>query len=124
MSNRRVIWTIMAALLAVAGVGSQQIPRMGSNRLGIVPMRGATSKTSSGVIAADQAGNATFNAAPEVTQNITISKADQTITFGTPPTLMVGDAATVSATASSGLAVTFSSLAPGRLRSCTRLTFP
>jgi hypothetical protein len=60
-------------------------------------------------IAANQAGNATYNAAPQVTQNITVGKASQTITFGTAPSLTVGGTGTISATASSGLAVTFTS---------------
>jgi len=62
------------------------------------------------VVAADQAGNSTYAAAPEVTQSITIKLASQTITF--PPitgTHYAGTQLTLSATASSGLAVTFSS---------------
>ena len=59
---------------------------------------------------ASQAGNATYAAAPNVNQSFAVAKATQTITFaalagktyGNPPF-------TVSATASSGLAVTFSS---------------
>ncbi len=37
------------------------------------------------VIAADQAGNASFNAAPQATQSVAIAKATQTITFGPLP---------------------------------------
>jgi C1A family cysteine protease len=62
-------------------------------------------------IAADQPGNATYNAAPPVTQNLTVGKASQTIgsiTF-TPATLTVGGTTTVSAAATSKLAVSFSS---------------
>jgi len=61
------------------------------------------------VVAANQAGNATFAPAPQVTQTITVGPGSQTITFGTAPTLMVGTSGTLSATASSGLTVTFSS---------------
>jgi hypothetical protein len=65
-------------------------------------------------ITASQPGNADYAAAPPVTQTFTISPIPQTITFGplrnqaltgsTPPTL--------SATATSGLAVTFTSNSP------------
>ncbi|MGA3372636.1 MAG: hypothetical protein ABSC48_12850 [Terracidiphilus sp.] len=62
------------------------------------------------VVAANQAGNATYAAAPEATQSITIKTASQTISF----TAITGAqyAATqiaLSATATSGLAVTFTS---------------
>lgn len=70
--------------------------------------------TSAGLctIAADQAGDAKFAAAPEVAQSFAISKLGQTITFaplsakayGAPPFA-------VSATATSGLPVSFSSAA-------------
>jgi hypothetical protein len=63
-------------------------------------------------IAANQAGNASYNPAPQVTGSITV-KAGQTIgaiTFA-PSTLVVGGTTTASATSSSGLTpVTFSSL--------------
>ncbi len=64
-------------------------------------------------IRANQAGNANWNAAPQVTQSFTIAKGNQTITFGAlankrPDELPL----TVSATASSGLAVTFTSATP------------
>jgi len=61
-------------------------------------------------IAADQAGNANYNAAPQVTQNITIGKANQTISFGAAPSVIVGGTGTVSATATSGLAVSFTAI--------------
>lgn len=65
-------------------------------------------------IAANQAGNANYNAALQVTTDITINtKTSQTITFGTAPTVNVGTTGTVSATASSGLAVTYGSSTPG-----------
>src|SRR5260370_12777048 len=57
-------------------------------------------------IAANQAGNGTYNAAPQVTQNITVGRSSQTITFGTAPSVVVGGTGTVSATASSSFAVT------------------
>ena len=63
------------------------------------------------IIAANQAGNASYNAAPQVTQTIVVSKASQTITFGTAPSLSKGKGSTgtVKATATSGLTVTFTS---------------
>jgi hypothetical protein len=66
-------------------------------------------------VAADQAGDATHLAAPEQTQSITVVKRPQTITFtSTAPTLpLVGATYVVTATASSGLAVSVTSLTPG-----------
>jgi hypothetical protein len=62
-------------------------------------------------IAADQAGNATYSAATQVTQSITIGKTTQTIAFGTAPSLTYGGGkGTISATGgASGNAVTFTS---------------
>ena len=65
-------------------------------------------------ILANQVGNSTYNQAPQVSQTITVM-ADlktQTITFGAPQSLRVYRNGTLSATASSGLAVTFSSATP------------
>ena len=65
------------------------------------------------VITANQAGNATYNAAPAVTQTLVVGKADQTITFGAITAKTVGDPNfTLTATASSGLAVTYTSSNP------------
>lgn len=68
------------------------------------------------IIAADQAGNSSYNAATQVTQSITIgapAKTSQTISFTSLPTVVVGGSGAVSATASSGLAVSYSSLTTG-----------
>ncbi len=65
-------------------------------------------------IAADQAGNGTFNSASQVTANIVVGKQSQTIgsiSFA-PTTVAVNGTTTASATATSGLGVTFSSLTP------------
>ena len=60
-------------------------------------------------VTASQGGDANYNAAQDVTQPFTISKADQTISFGALVDKTYGDADfSVSATASSGLAVNFS----------------
>jgi hypothetical protein len=65
------------------------------------------------VIAANQAGNATYAAAPQATQSITIKSAPQTITFtAITATLYAGTQITLSATASSGLPVTLTSVSP------------
>ena len=65
------------------------------------------------VIAADQAGNATYAAAPQATQSITIKIAAQTINFpAIAGTHYAGTQITLSATASSGLAVSFASQTP------------
>jgi hypothetical protein len=66
-------------------------------------------------IAANQSGNTLVEAAAQVTQTLTVSatpRTSQSITFGTAPTLTVGSTAMVSATASSGLTVGYSSLTP------------
>jgi hypothetical protein len=61
---------------------------------------------------ANQAGDAAFAAAPQASQTLTVTKANQTITFDLGLTLrkaLVEPPFTDSATASSGLAVTYSS---------------
>ena len=61
-------------------------------------------------ITASQAGNATYNAAASKQQVLTVVKKQQTITFGAIPTKHIDDADfTLSATASSGLPVTYNS---------------
>jgi hypothetical protein len=70
------------------------------------------------VIAANQAGNGTFAAAPQVTQSIVVALSSQTITFIAPtsPVTYPVSPITLSATASSGLTVTFSVLSgPGSI---------
>ena len=65
------------------------------------------------VIAANQAGNSNYAAAPVATQRIPVSRVAQTITFGAVPKLILGGSATVSATGgASGNPVTFSSRTP------------
>ncbi|SLM27716.1 exported hypothetical protein [Desulfamplus magnetovallimortis] len=60
-------------------------------------------------ITASQGGNGTYNPAPNVSQILTVNKADQTINFGAPAAKNCGDDDfTLTATASSGLAVSFS----------------
>ena len=67
-----------------------------------------TSGTGTCTVTYDQAGDANYNAAPELSETTTAQKASQTITFGALPDRTAGDPDfTVSATASSGLAVSF-----------------
>jgi hypothetical protein len=62
----------------------------------------------SATITAHQAGNRLYNAAANVSRTLTIDKAAQTITFAPPPVKTYGNADfALSATASSGLAVTY-----------------
>jgi|GEM_PF-2879791 len=67
-------------------------------------------------IAANQAGNATYNPAPEVTRSFEITKASQTITFGAQSGQTFGPGGTFeldpTASASSELTVTYSSQTP------------
>jgi hypothetical protein len=60
-------------------------------------------------VTANQAGDAAFNPAPALPQPFTILKANQTISFGALPNKRFGDPPfSISASASSGLPVTFS----------------
>jgi hypothetical protein len=69
-----------------------------------VTLTGAGSCT----VTAHQAGNANYNAASDVARTFNIAKANQTITFLALPDKVIADPPfTVSAKASSGLAVTF-----------------
>ncbi len=85
---------------------------------GVCILSGATvSLVGSGTctIRADQGGNASYQAAPQVSQSFAVSIAGQTISFtSTPPggAATGGPTYTVSAAASSGLSVTFSSGSP------------
>ena len=60
-------------------------------------------------VKASQGGDSNYNAAPDVTQSFTVHKANQAISFGALGDKTFGDADfSVSASASSGLAVSFS----------------
>jgi hypothetical protein len=74
---------------------------------------GVVTAKASGIctIAANQSGNSLYAPAPQATQNITFTFS-QTLTFGTAPSLSLYDLATVSATASSGLPVSYNSTTP------------
>jgi uncharacterized membrane protein len=65
------------------------------------------------VVAANQAGNANYNAAPQATQTIAVGASAQNISFGAVPTLAVGGTGAVTATGgASGNVVTFASTTP------------
>ena len=57
-------------------------------------------------IAATQTGNTNYNAAAQVTQNISVGQGTQAITFGAAPAVAVGGTGIVTVSSSSGLAVT------------------
>jgi gliding motility-associated-like protein len=64
----------------------------------------------SAVITASQPGNANYNPASDVPQTLTVNKADQTITFGTLPGKVYGDADFApGASSSSGLTISYAS---------------
>lgn len=65
------------------------------------------------IIAADQSGNSEFAPAPQVTQSlVVVYNPAQSISFGTAAALILYGTASVSATASSSLAVSYSSTTP------------
>lgn len=66
-------------------------------------------KTCTCTIAADQAGGGVYGAAPTVTRSFTVTKGEQTITFNNPGQQVFGTTPTLSASASSGLAVSLAS---------------
>jgi len=66
-----------------------------------------TSGTGTCTVKFDQAGDANYNAATEITESVTAQKANQTITFtGAPANAVYNSTFGVTASASSGLAVT------------------
>ena len=67
-------------------------------------------------ITANQAGNASYNPAPEVSQSFAISPANQSITFTDPADIasfVANQTVGLTATATSGLTVAFASTTPG-----------
>ena len=64
------------------------------------------------VVAANQAGNSSFQAAPTVSVTIVVSQASQSIAFPAIATQTVGSSFLLSASASSGLPVSFATLSP------------
>lgn len=101
---------------ALGATASSGLPvTYSSSDLTIATISGSTvtlqNKAGSTVITATQSGNTNYNAATQATQTLTVlPKTSQTITFNALPGKIVGDAPfTLSATATSGLTVTFTS---------------
>ncbi|MFC1777131.1 IPTL-CTERM sorting domain-containing protein [Pseudomonadota bacterium] len=89
----------------------------GSNTPAVCTVSGSTATyltAGTCTVTGDQAGNAAYNPATQVTLNITVNKADQDITglAANPDPGVVDGTSALSATASSGLAVTFGSSTP------------
>lgn len=64
-------------------------------------------------IRADQAGDATYEAATQVNQDVSVGAGSQTLTFGVAPSINVGGAGAVSASSNRGLTpVNFTSTTP------------
>ena len=123
-SSQTIAFTSTAPAGAVVGGPTYTVAATASSGLsvaftiaagsaGICTISGSTvTLTGAGTctINANQAGNASYLAAPQVQQSFTVNLHAQTVSFtSTPPgSAVVGDPTyTVSATASSGLAVTF-----------------
>ena len=67
----------------------------------------------SAIITASQPGNASYNAAANVTQTLLVGKASQTIVFGALPAKIISDAPfSLTATSTAGLAVVYQSSNP------------
>ncbi|MGB8337926.1 MAG: Ig-like domain repeat protein, partial [Burkholderiales bacterium] len=103
--------------VVATGGASRNSITFGSTTPAVCTTSGTNGSTITGVskglciIAANQAGNANYAAAPEKPQNIGIGIGSQSITFGPLAPKTFGDAQfTVSATASSNLTVTFTSV--------------
>ncbi|MEW7280956.1 MBG domain-containing protein [Aquimarina sp. 2201CG1-2-11] len=103
------------ALTATGGASGNPITYVSSNTA-VATISGNT-VTIVGVgtttITASQAGNATYADAVDVPQLLTVNKGDQTITFNALPNVTIDDADfNLTATASSGLGVTYTSSDP------------
>ena len=106
------------APLALAATSTSGLPvDFASTTPGVCSVSGGT-LTLDGVgtctVIASQAGNATYGAAPNVSNSFNVTSSAQVITFAAPTTQTFGVAPlALVATASSGLPVSFSSTTPG-----------
>ena len=105
-----------AGTLSATGGASGNPVTFSSQTAGVCTTGGTNGSTVTGVtagnciIAANQIGNANYNAAPLVTQSFSVAMGTQTIAFGAAPGLAVGGTGTVSATGGgSGNPTTFTS---------------
>ena len=103
--------------LTATGGGSGNPVTYSSSNTNVATVAGSTVTivgAGSTTITANQTGNGTYNAAVPVNQTLTVAQASQTITFNALPAKTFGDADfLLTATASSGLAVTYTSSNPG-----------
>ena len=118
-SNAPTAATVGGTTYTVTATASSGLPvALTSGTPWVCSMTGATVSFGGAgtcTIDANQAGNATYEAAPEAQQSFTVSKGPQTIdvTSSAPTASTVGGPTyTVTATASSGLPVAFTSGAP------------
>ena len=110
--------TYGAAPFTVSATASSGLPvSFTSTTTSVCTVSGSTVTLVSGAanctIEATQAGNADYAAAPAVSQSFWVYKEAQTITFANPGSQTVGTPLVLSAKASSGLAVTFTSTTTG-----------
>jgi hypothetical protein len=106
--------TLLAAPFSVSATSTSGLPvSFNSQTLSVCTVSGATVTlvaVGQCTIQATQAGNATYGAATPVSQGFQVTQGSQTITFGALSNKAYGQAPfQVSATASSGLAVSFAS---------------
>lgn len=96
-----------------ASASSGLIVNFSSNNTSVATVSGNTIHIVGGgnaLITASQSGNSNYNAAPDVSQTLTVRNSGQTISFNPIPDKIYGDQDfALSATASSGLVVSFSS---------------
>jgi len=107
--------TVGTPLTLSATASSSLTVAFGSTTTSVCTVSGTTATMlTSGTctIQATQAGNSTYAAATPVSHSFTVNGESQTITFGTIPTQTVGIPLTLSATATSGLTVSFASTTP------------
>jgi hypothetical protein len=108
--------SVDGAAYSVAAGASSGLPvtfSIAAGSAGVCSISGTTVSMTGGgtcVVNADQAGNANYAAAPQVQQSFAVGKGSQTITFTSDPGHVDRNDPpyTVSATATSGLTVTFS----------------
>ena len=107
-------YSVSANTVTLAATSSAGLTVTYSVTSGPATVSGTTLTVTGGgtvVIAANQAGNATYLAAPAVSKSLVITQAAQTITWADLATRQYSDSAntvTLAATSSSGLAVTYS----------------
>ena len=98
--------------LSLSATASSGLPVIyASSTMSVCTVTGTTATllaTGTCTIVASQAGNGSYAAAANLTQSFAVSGEAQSISFGAIPSQAVGTSLTVSATASSGLAVSFS----------------